>query len=532
MGAAKQNPLVSVYSNRIGKPSTADEAFGYWVFVIGVLAGLVGIILVLMSESPGQTIRGAGIALAALGLLLLMIGPTIRLPLRRSATIISYLGMAIGLAGIAWFLTDFTAGDWGAAFANNEVLIMATYSVGILAIAVGSMFIPLLASPRERQEAAESERDEALEELSRKKKEAEQRAEEAEQQRKEAERLAEEAASERSQREILALELQRIEDSQSQFELYTDTAGKHRWRLRHRNRNIIADSAQGYSSRQKAQQGLSAVKRDAFGAGVVDLDKVEGVEVEEVDDAVEGDAAPAFVEEVESKATFEGYEDSGGKHRWRLVHDNGNIIADSGEGYSSSSGRDDAVDRVRHYVQAADYLKLDPAAFELYQDKGGKYRWRLLHKNGNVIADSGQGYASRQKARQGIDSVQSNAGGGGSAEFEVYEDNAGEYRWRLVHSNGNIIADGGEGYASEGGAEDAVERVREYAPEGHVLDIGSAAFELYEDSGEEWRWRLRHRNGNIMADSGEGYAARGGAEDGIHSVKHNAPNAELEHVDS
>ncbi|MUV90039.1 amphi-Trp domain-containing protein, partial [Halapricum sp. CBA1109] len=30
------------------------------------------------------------------------------------------------------------------------------------------------------------------------------------------------------------------------------------------------------------------------------------------------------------------------------------------------------------------------------------------------------------------------------ATFELYEDNAEEYRWRLVHDNGNIIADGGE----------------------------------------------------------------------------------------
>jgi uncharacterized protein YegP (UPF0339 family) len=109
--------------------------------------------------------------------------------------------------------------------------------------------------------------------------------------------------------------------------------------------------------------------------------------------------------------------------------------------------------------------------------------------------------------------------------FEVFEDNAGEYRWRLCHDNGNIIADGGEGYASESGAEDAVERMTEYAPEAHVLDVGSAAFEIYEDAGEEWRWRLRHRNGRILADSGEGYASRSGAEAGINSVKRNAPNA-------
>ncbi|MFB6172665.1 MAG: HVO_2922 family protein [Haloarculaceae archaeon] len=49
------------------------------------------------------------------------------------------------------------------------------------------------------------------------------------------------------------------------------------------------------------------------------------------------------------------------------------------------------------------------ATFELYEDHEGKYRWRLVHRNGNIIADSGEGYASRQKARQGIESVKSNA---------------------------------------------------------------------------------------------------------------------------
>jgi hypothetical protein len=49
------------------------------------------------------------------------------------------------------------------------------------------------------------------------------------------------------------------------------------------------------------------------------------------------------------------------------------------------------------------------ATFELYEDRGGKYRWRLVHDNGNIIADSGEGYATRQKARQGIESVRANA---------------------------------------------------------------------------------------------------------------------------
>ncbi|WP_396612396.1 HVO_2922 family protein [Haloferax sp. S1W] len=49
------------------------------------------------------------------------------------------------------------------------------------------------------------------------------------------------------------------------------------------------------------------------------------------------------------------------------------------------------------------------AEFQLFTDAGGKYRWRLVHDNGNIIADSGEGYASKQKAEQGIESVKANA---------------------------------------------------------------------------------------------------------------------------
>ena len=107
--------------------------------------------------------------------------------------------------------------------------------------------------------------------------------------------------------------------SKATFGLYTDEADEHRWRLRHDNGNIIADGSEGYSSKQKAKQGIDSVKSNVAGAYVEDLSK------DEQDEPQEGG----------SKATFEIYEDKEEKWRWRLVHDNGNIIADCGRGYSS-----------------------------------------------------------------------------------------------------------------------------------------------------------------------------------------------------
>lgn len=56
----------------------------------------------------------------------------------------------------------------------------------------------------------------------------------------------------------------------------------------------------------------------------------------------------------------------------------------------------------------------------------------------------------------------------------------------------------------------------------------AATFELYKDRAGEYRWRLRHENGNIIADSGEGYTTKANAENGIDSVKENAPSAPVE----
>lgn len=54
-----------------------------------------------------------------------------------------------------------------------------------------------------------------------------------------------------------------------------------------------------------------------------------------------------------------------------------------------------------------------------------------------------------------------------------------------------------------------------------------AMFEVYEDNADEWRWRLIVLNGNIIAASGEGYASKQGAKRGIESVKKNARDATI-----
>ena len=56
----------------------------------------------------------------------------------------------------------------------------------------------------------------------------------------------------------------------------------------------------------------------------------------------------------------------------------------------------------------------------------------------------------------------------------------------------------------------------------------AAKFVIYKDKKGEFRWKLVHTNGQTIADSGEGYKAKEGAKNGIKSVMENAPKATTE----
>jgi len=49
------------------------------------------------------------------------------------------------------------------------------------------------------------------------------------------------------------------------------------------------------------------------------------------------------------------------------------------------------------------------------------------------------------------------------------------------------------------------------------------------DKAVEFRWRLIHANGQVITNSGEGYTTKENAISGINSVKKNAPNATVEY---
>ena len=106
-------------------------------------------------------------------------------------------------------------------------------------------------------------------------------------------------------------------------------------------------------------------------------------------------------------------------------------------------------------------------------------------------------------------------------------------KFELKATNGQVIATS-EVYTTAAACRNGIESVMKNAPIANVEDqtvenfeaVTHPKFEMYEDKGGEFRFRLKARNGEIIATS-EGYKTKASCENGIDSVKKNAPEAEV-----
>jgi uncharacterized protein YegP (UPF0339 family) len=108
--------------------------------------------------------------------------------------------------------------------------------------------------------------------------------------------------------------------------------------------------------------------------------------------------------------------------------------------------------------------------FEIYQDAGKEYRWRLKAGNGEILATAGQGYKAKADCQKGIERIQENVASE-KLKFEVYEDKALEYRWRLKAANGQIVAASSQGYKKKADCEHAIDLIKEGAAKAAVKDM-------------------------------------------------------------
>ena len=118
-------------------------------------------------------------------------------------------------------------------------------------------------------------------------------------------------------------------------------------------------------------------------------------------------------------------------------------------------------------------------------------------------------------------------------KFVIKASNDGGFRFNLKAGNGEVIAVS-ETYTALDSCKNGIESVKKNAVEAKLEDqtiegyeaVTNPKFEIYKDKAGEFRFRLKARNGEIIA-TGEGYKSKDGCKNGIDSIRRNAPDAEV-----
>ena len=116
-------------------------------------------------------------------------------------------------------------------------------------------------------------------------------------------------------------------------------------------------------------------------------------------------------------------------------------------------------------------------------------------------------------------------------KFVIKETKAG-FKFDLKAGNGEIIATS-QVYSTETTCQNGINSVKnccvgeveDQTVEGYAT-VKHPKFEVYADKAGEFRFRLKARNGEIIATS-EGYKTKASCLNGIESVKKNAPDAKV-----
>ena len=118
--------------------------------------------------------------------------------------------------------------------------------------------------------------------------------------------------------------------------------------------------------------------------------------------------------------------------------------------------------------------------FVITTTKNGEYTFNLKATNGHVILTASESYSSEDGVKGGIESVQKNALAHVEDQtvenfetlthpkYEVYQDKAGEYRFRLKAKNGQNIGKS-EGYKTKASCLNGIESVGKNAPEAEII---------------------------------------------------------------
>lgn len=105
--------------------------------------------------------------------------------------------------------------------------------------------------------------------------------------------------------------------------------------------------------------------------------------------------------------------------------------------------------------------------FEVYQDKAGEYRFRLKASNGQNILAS-EGYKTKASCMNGVESVKTNAPD--DSRYERKDSNSGKPMFNLKAANHQVIGTS-QLYESVASRDNGIESVKKHAPEAKVVEV-------------------------------------------------------------
>jgi len=588
----RDQKLVELYHRYIGEPESKRDVYGYWLLLLGSVAGLLGVFVFQIEQRifPGNfEIREVAIVLSAIGLALGLFAVVVLLPVRRRGMQASVLGLAIAFLSIFAF-TQVYPGSWSVGPAYSAEII-ALYTLGIGILVAVAILVPVITG--EKGLLVEPELGLGSEEAS-----------------------------------ILVGDATR----DAFFTVYETPTNDWTWRTI--RRDAIGQSATTVATDTDARMEVEAVRETIAGAGLLDITTAafrlyrtgeeewewslvtaEGSIVAASDgsyadrDAIESavnflkEETPAASRLEIQGAAFDVTRDEGDRWHWRLIDERHRPLAAGPDDYGEESAAEDSIERFVEGVEDPRVLTVETIAIELFEDsegwrwhvidaadtrlltsdatfdsrgdaetaatviadhlsaaaviehgspgyevhetnswaggdadfEGGGWTWRLRDRADEIVAamhgrpvDESDATASAERTRSVLDRTETIEFEG--ADYEVYP--AGDaWHWRLVSAERDVLADSTEAFEGRDEAESAADRVREQALVADLIEFEQAAFQQYESDGE-WRWRLIDEDGTVMADSGESYEDKSEVMEGMRTLKENAPDAEVLEIDT
>lgn len=574
--------LVELYHRYVGEPASRRDVYGYWIFVVGSIVGLLGVLTYQLEQAlfpANLAIREIAIVLAATGLPIALLGIVVLLPVRRRGMQASVLGLLISLVAVGLFVQVYPRAWYVGPDFSAEII--AIYTLGIAILAAVAMLVPVLTGEKGLLVEPEfgigddhppllvgdANRDAFFAVYKLASREWTWRLIE----REAIGESAQIAPSDTDARIMVESVRSQIgeagflEITTAAFRLYRTDDGGWRWTLVREDGSVIARNAEEMPDRQGIEESVNFLKEEGPTAGLLDI-RSAAFHVYESDDrwywrlldpqrsvlartvgsfrheADAEKAAAAFTEilddarilSIETVALELFDADSNSGWRWRFVDPDDRPLVTSEATFDTRRGAEQAATAAADRIQDAPRIESNTAAFEVYE-RDGQWHWRLRGDTDTHVAHGSTDWddrsaieAAARRAREAIPAAETVEYT--DLDFEAHPMGGG-WGWRLVREDRAVVAESVESASDRDGAVVDAEAVRTEAGRADLIEFEHAAFQQYEIDGE-WRWRLIDEAGRVMTDSGEEYGSKSDARDAMTTLKEHAPNAEVLEIET